>query len=222
MANQLDQAVGGLKKAEQYIGHGITTLPDLASEFLTLNTVNTKEGVGEYRALLKEYIEMQQDSTIYTSCIEQVKQLINNSRIKSEDVTRKLDEFYAKSREKLPDVSTTEGYAAFERVVSSAQGAEQREFREGEDLMVQEETQSFKCPYTGKQMVNPVKNINCGHSYEKDGIIVYIKQRGKRAKCPFAGCANQSFITQRSLVPDLKLKKEIERRNRQAAKQTGR
>ena len=51
-----------------------------------------------------------------------------------------------------------------------------------EDLVMETETLMLKCPYTGKQMVDPVKNTNCGHSYDKEGITLYIKQRGKRAK----------------------------------------
>lgn len=57
-----------------------------------------------------------------------------------------------------------------------------------EDLMVQEETQNFKCPYTGQEMVEPVKNTACGHTYDKEGILVYIKQRGKRAKYVYIVC----------------------------------
>lgn len=64
---------------------------------------------------------------------------------------------------------------------ASASGTQEMEM-EGEDLVVQEETNTLKCPYTGKQMVSPMKNTNCGHSYDREGITLYIKQRGKRAK----------------------------------------
>jgi len=50
------------------------------------------------------------------------------------------------------------------------------------DLAVTNETQTYKCPYTGKKMVEPVKNTSCGHSYEKEAILAYIKQRKNRAK----------------------------------------
>ena len=59
--------------------------------------------------------------------------------------------------------------------------SQEQEMGDDEDLMVEEETQTFKCPYTGKEMVDPVKNTTCGHSYAKEGIMIYIKQRGKRA-----------------------------------------
>ena len=39
-----------------------------------------------------------------------------------------------------------------------------------------------KCPYTGKEMKNPVKNKHCQHSYDRDGINQFIKSRGSRAK----------------------------------------
>lgn len=44
-------------------------------------------------------------------------------------------------------------------------------------IEVTQETVNFRCPYTGKEMVNPVRNIHCNHNYEKDGILHYIKHR---------------------------------------------
>ena len=46
--------------------------------------------------------------------------------------------------------------------------------------MTQEVT--TKCPYTGKEMVHPMKNKRCGHHYEKEGIMQLMKNRKGRAK----------------------------------------
>ena len=51
-----------------------------------------------------------------------------------------------------------------------------------EDLAVEEETQSHKCPYTGKEMVDPVRNTNCGHCYDREGILAYIVQKRHKAR----------------------------------------
>lgn len=59
---------------------------------------------------------------------------------------------------------------------------EQMDMDENEDLVIQGETQTYKCPFTGKEMVEPVRNANCGHAYDKEGIMIYIKQRGRHAR----------------------------------------
>ncbi len=41
---------------------------------------------------------------------------------------------------------------------------------------------NLKCPYTGMEMKNPVTNIHCKHNYDREGIMQFIKQRGRRAK----------------------------------------
>ena len=51
-----------------------------------------------------------------------------------------------------------------------------------EDVAVTQQEVNTKCPYTGQEMTNPVKNKLCGHSYDRDGIMALIKNRKGRAK----------------------------------------
>ena len=46
-----------------------------------------------------------------------------------------------------------------------------------EEVEMTQEIVNLKCPYTGLEMVNPVRNIHCNHNYERDGIQQYIKHR---------------------------------------------
>ena len=80
------------------------------------------------------------------------------------------------------DIRTILFYCNYIALIDPLAESQEQEMGDDEDLMVEEETQTFKCPYTGKEMVDPVKNTTCGHSYDKEGIMIYIKQRGKRAK----------------------------------------
>jgi SUMO ligase MMS21 Smc5/6 complex component len=50
------------------------------------------------------------------------------------------------------------------------------------EVEMTQENVNTKCPYTGMEMVNPVRNKNCGHNYDMEGIQQYIKQRKKKAK----------------------------------------
>ena len=51
-----------------------------------------------------------------------------------------------------------------------------------EDVEMTQTAINTKCPYTGKEMVVPMKNKICGHNYEKEGILQYIHQRKKKAR----------------------------------------
>ena len=45
-----------------------------------------------------------------------------------------------------------------------------------EDIAVKQEVVT-KCPYTGKEMRDPVRNIHCNHNYDRDGITEAMKLR---------------------------------------------
>mmetsp|Transcript_578 Transcript_578/g.939 ORF Transcript_578/g.939 Transcript_578/m.939 type:complete len:339 (-) Transcript_578:57-1073(-) len=65
----------------------------------------------------------------------------------------------------------------------------------------------FKCPVTGQFFVNPVKNKNCGHYYEYEGIRHHLKNK---KKCPVAGCVN-SHVTLSQLEEDEEMKIKVRR-----------
>ena len=77
MANHVDQAVAGLKKADQYIQYGLTTLPELAGEYLAVNPNNAKDELEYYKALMMQYIEMDQDTKLYTKTLQDIKQMVS-------------------------------------------------------------------------------------------------------------------------------------------------
>lgn len=78
-----------------------------------------------------------------------------------------------------------------------------------EDLIVTQAQASVKCPYTGQEMVNPVKNKHCGHSYDLDGILEFIKNKKKKARCPVSGCINEKPLDEGDLIENKELKRLI-------------
>ncbi|XP_053377926.1 uncharacterized protein LOC123528457 isoform X1 [Mercenaria mercenaria] len=86
------------------------------------------------------------------------------------------------------------------------------------DVEMTQEKVNTRCPYTGMEMVYPVRNKHCGHNYDKDGIQQYIKQRKKKAKCPLGGCSNEKPIEMSDLEENKELKRYIERMNRNVKK----
>ena len=65
--------------------------------------------------------------------------------------------------------------------VPSSLGGNMPHGEEEEDIGMTQQQVNTKCPYTGKEMVDPVRNVVCKHSYDKTGIMHYVKQRGKKA-----------------------------------------
>jgi len=90
-------------------------------------------------------------------------------------------------------------------------GGSREEDDDGEDLvMTQSGTQSHLDPITRAPMKDPVKNTKCGHSYERASII-HLTRKGKKTKCPIAGCPNQDHVLPEDLIDDTNLKREIEK-----------
>ena len=76
-----------------------------------------------------------------------------------------------------------------------------------EDLMVTSEVQTI-CPITRKEMERPVKNLACGHVYDRAGIEGLMSQNAA-TRCPVVGCRNQAIVKQHNLQEDKATKKAI-------------
>ena len=75
----------------------------------------------------------------------------------------------------------------------------------GDDDEIQvHETRTYKCPLTMSVFKHPVKNTRCGHHYEKEAIMQYVR---KYHKCPVAACGNT--VSTQTLKDDPMLLKEI-------------
>ena len=58
-----------------------------------------------------------------------------------------------------------------------------------EVLAAESTHKNLKCPITGAFMENPVRNMVCGHVYEKKAILEHIR-KDKQRRCPLPGCRN--------------------------------
>lgn len=76
MANHVDQALGGLKKCGSYIESGTVTAKDLATDFLGLADLN-KDEIDEYKALMKDFVEMEHDVKSFVSSVEKVSEMVS-------------------------------------------------------------------------------------------------------------------------------------------------
>lgn len=88
-----------------------------------------------------------------------------------------------------------------------------------EDLVVQREVISFKCPLSLVTMVDPYRSTVCKHTFEHSAIIEYLRPAGgprnagtQPKKCPQTGCDKE--YTAADIVPDTTMRRRIQ----QAAK----
>ncbi|MBN3282974.1 NSE2 ligase, partial [Polyodon spathula] len=88
-----------------------------------------------------------------------------------------------------------------------------------DDVAVTQSQRNTVCPITQLEMVCPMKNKKCNHSYDEQAILGLIKSRHnqrKKARCPVVGCDNTD-IKHSDLVPDTTLKRAIEGRKKQGS-----
>lgn len=218
----VDQAMKSMKTVEEYIKVGMETTLDVGMDFVENDKDNEKQ-IDELRSVMLDYVKMERDLQQFMVAVDNVKNAATQSK-EALDLEKELDkqllelkqtnndaelvqhEKYVDLNEKIHEIQSPEG---------SLSGPVQPTPLD-EDIAMTQTDVNTRCPYTGKDMIIPVKNKNCGHHYDKEGITHYIKIKGRKAKCPVGGCGNEKPIEQSDLVEDKVLKKFIDKKNRQA------
>ena len=85
-----------------------------------------------------------------------------------------------------------------------------------DDLAVTGETIQTIDPYSKKEFSDPVKNLNCKHTYERE-IIMNLMVTNSKTRCYWMGCNNRVAIRAEHLVSDDELKRYITRMKTRAA-----
>ncbi|EDV47000.1 E3 SUMO-protein ligase NSE2 [Drosophila erecta] len=86
-----------------------------------------------------------------------------------------------------------------------------------EDLIIEgiEETGgeifSLYDPWSKALMQNPVRNKMCGHIYDRDSVMLIIKDKID-IRCPVLGCANETYIQPAHLVEDAIVRQKVRQR----------
>ena len=67
---------------------------------------------------------------------------------------------------------------------------------EDDDIVLDHETQSLKCPITLVILDKPVRNATCPHVYSLDAIRELVRHGNGMCKCPVAGCGAMVTMSQ--------------------------
>ncbi|XP_016962955.1 E3 SUMO-protein ligase NSE2 isoform X2 [Drosophila biarmipes] len=63
-------------------------------------------------------------------------------------------------------------------------------------------------PWSKALMKNPVRNSMCGHIYDRDSVMLIIKDN-IGIRCPVLGCANKTYIQPAHLVEDANVRRKV-------------
>ncbi|KAH8368311.1 hypothetical protein KR084_009928 [Drosophila pseudotakahashii] len=70
---------------------------------------------------------------------------------------------------------------------------------------------SLHDPWSKALMKNPVRNSMCGHIYDRDSVMLIIKDN-IGIRCPIVGCANKNYIQPAHLVEDANVRRQVQQR----------
>ena len=186
----------------------------------------TKQGLDRIRSAMQDLIRKEHEVTAHAQVAYKVKGQVRNL-IQEGQRDINVDELRAtyQEREKknIPELET-EKHSKMKQLeskisaaLSQVEGTDMNEDVEsvgGEsDLAATSYTRSLVDPFTQRDMEEPVKNVICGHSYEKASILKMIQDSKKNGvKCPALGCANRRLMVKEDLVDDLELKRVIQKK----------
>ncbi|KAK3087711.1 hypothetical protein FSP39_009508 [Pinctada imbricata] len=223
----VEQAIKSMITVKDYIHVGMETTRDLADDFVDCAKGSEKQ-IEELKSIMLDYVNMERDLKQFLEAVEEVKDQASNTNenLNLESMLDNKLKSIVGSKNNPPSEEHPKYQDLIEKIWeiqnpgAVPSSAPTQEMVVDEDLAMTQSEQSTRCPYTGKDMVIPVRNRHCGHRYDKDGIMHYIKTKKSKAKCPVGGCGNTNPMVAADLVEDHELRRIIERKNKQANKRS--
>jgi len=223
---EVEQSLTSLCKAYRYITDAMTLTDDIATDIASLMHDKSDDRLNACRAMMRELGDMEGDVKQFEEATRAVMSQATPTQQGGQptvDLLALLDGRLTEQRENRPsiDQSQHKSYVGMEQhiqdILNPTAGEDEDDSAPGEirvddDLAITQSKLNTRCPYTGQEMVDPVKNTHCGHSYERSGILTLISHRGQRARCPVSGCANEKALQESDLQTNDELKRFIEKR----------
>ncbi|CAH1774833.1 unnamed protein product [Owenia fusiformis] len=224
--SHVNKALETVTKVQTYIMAGTEHTTDVALDVVE-HEKDSESGtmkVDKLREIMLDYNRMDRDIQQFLEAVDFVKEKIANEDCSNyEDLLdTKLKELQRNNKDET--LKQHEKYVEFNQKILQELNGDVADpvmpgpstLTEDDDIEMTQQDINTKCPYTLKEMVQPVSNIHCKHTYDKKGIEEYIKHKKNRAKCPVAGCANPNPVRISDLADNTALRRYIDRKNRKA------
>nr|CCA15527.1 conserved hypothetical protein [Albugo laibachii Nc14] len=152
-----------------------------------------------YEEVSKEYASLGHQVAVYKAQVEKIEMLLEQGTLDTEEI----DEILRESLQ-TPQYSMEEH--EFHRKFRNAAGIGSDDEDDEVTFQNTESVRSITCPVTQMDIVNPLRNAACGHTYSEQGIRAHLK---RNKKCPVAGC--QAVIQDEELERDVEMEVIISR-----------
>ncbi len=219
----VDGALRSVDKVQSYITIGMEDIIEVSLDLAETATEgdNTESQLLDLKETIKDYALMEQDLQQYVETIKQVKSQVQELSI---------DEQMNINVPELIERALIDAQGCMDKAVSHTKIDELKEklwqYKNAGETMVPSATEetddddvvmtqcqvSTKCPITKREMVDPVTNKYCQHTYDRTAIMQMMENR-KNALCPVSGCGNKTPLIKADLVENRQLKKYISQRN---------
>jgi len=165
--------------------------------------------VDSLRNVVENYIDSWERSQHNQRLLQEMKKTLSKQEVTDwpEDLEAEFKKLQRQNEGKLKiDVKSHQWMKDFEKLATSNNIEEETE-ADDDDLVVSSEVQTI-CPITRREMVRPVKNLACGHVYDREGIEALMSQNAA-TRCPVVGCRDQAIVKKINLQEDKATKRAI-------------
>ncbi|XP_043655878.1 E3 SUMO-protein ligase MMS21-like [Drosophila teissieri] len=207
----------------QHVDSALTTFVDNTKFFREMaEVVSDFSDDGQIQKLLEESARLRVEhaenlirlKSKHQSLSQAVQQIQNlSSTIEEfEEEWKERSEAVEQKRINVKNIAEFKNFKKTVEVNGQANGASQ-----DKDLIMEgiEETGgeifSLYDPWSKALMKNPVRNEKCGHIYDRDSVMLIIKDN-IGIRCPVLGCANRTYIQPAHLVEDANVQQKIQQR----------
>nr|KAF7415762.1 hypothetical protein H0235_012354 [Vespula pensylvanica] len=160
---------------------------------------------------LKDVVQKNCEIDIKLSMIQEIKEDIlnqyNDSNITEKSI-QKIIKDYEKAVSKMNiNISTNERLLEFNKQLETLLNADVNKNQDSERSNNDEELQlsgsiNVIDPISKMRIKDPIKNIICGHTYDRENVM---------ALCPMVGCKNKEYIDIANLQTDVVMKVYLQR-----------
>jgi len=225
----VDDTIQKCRELNKFISEGYSVTKTIAEEFQ--EDENAKQIVEDLRQVMLNYATMERGVEQYcTAAQTALGRFKTTYAAASGDNEEEVPDLYGMFEESLKglEAKNTEDEIANNKEVKEfmetvwrahnpEEEAESTENAIGDDeveISQVDDNMRFICPITKVELVDPVKNKRCGHTYSRKAIEQHIKAMKTRAKCPIPGCVSADVITSGDLEANNVLAFELRQRNK--------
>ncbi|XP_043676165.1 E3 SUMO-protein ligase NSE2-like [Vespula pensylvanica] len=167
---------------------------------------------------LKDVVQKNCEIDIKLSMIQEIKEDIlnqyNDSNITEKSI-QKIIKDYEKAVSKMNiNISTNERLLEFnkqlETLLNDVNKNQDSERSNNDEELQLSGSINVIDPISKMRIKDPIKNIICGHTYDRENVMALLKVN-KKTRCPMVGCKNKEYIDIANLQTDVVMKVYLQR-----------